>query len=432
MVRNQAEIRPDQPLIDQAEIIKNVILEEQAAYMQPLASLDEKMIDRARQRFGIDEVDEFDTSDLIDVSVEKELLIRPDVLSAILPLTRESAETTRRGRQQFADILKGKDDRLAVFVRSCSVRVAEEALEYAREYAVPWMKEYADDLAVYGGWYDEKPRSAPKKGQPEEWKGLVFDPRRDRSYDMNLGLVLSRIGMLEMTKMGLGIGKERLTALTTQSQNGLTVVEVSGARSSGSPWVREYGAGASAIMAFKNLLNGDISTAAGAAAGAMRRHSFLGIEMDGRAAQIRASGNKLAYVILRGSEEGPNCDPDSVAEAKEQNEIWGIEDTLGIDFSHMNALKKAALQIEAAKMTLDQVARGEKSITNIWIESNLVGGRQDYDPEEEMTFGQSTTDECVDPSETKEMLDMAASSVRQRRKVGKKLKPGGSRDKILT
>lgn len=423
MVRNEAVIRLDQPLIEQAELIKNVIIEEQAAEAQSYGEIDQRVLERTRARFGIDHVEKVDDSDVVDTRVEKERLIRPDVLSAILPISPQSIETTRQGRIAARNILIGSDDRLAVLVRSCSVRVVEEALEYTQKYVIPWRKKYAEDLDIGTGFYDEKPRTPPKKGKQEEWKGLVYDPRRDRSDDMNLGVVLSRIGMLEMTRMGAPISKERLSALTTQFQNGLTVREVSGARSTGSPWTREYGAGASALWAVKNLLNGDISAATGAAAGAMREHSFLGIEMDGRAAQIRAQGNLLAYIILRGSTNGPNCDPESIAEANRLIEEWGIYHAIGVDLSHMNSNKKADKQIDAGIVTLDQVAKGEQSIKEIWIESNLVGGRQDFDPDADMVHGQSTTDECASPPQTVEILDMATSAVRQRRKVGYKLSP---------
>lgn len=423
MVQNEAIIRPDVPLIDQAAHFKEIINEEQEALAADYQALDEQLLARTRARFGIDRVRTAYDRDLVDVNVDKERLLRPDVVSAILPASEASLDTTRQGRRDAAAILLGKDDRISAVIRACSIYIAEEPLEFARQYLVPWRKRFAADLNIEGGWYDEKPRTPPKKGKEEEWKGLAFDPRRDRSDDMNLGVILSRIGMLEMTKMGIPLSKERLSALTTQFQNGLTVREVSGARSTPAPWSREYGAGASAIMAFKNLLNGDISVAAGAAAGSMRRHTFAGIDMNGSAAKISAEGNALGYVLLRGHDQGPNCGPEGIAEAKAQNAEWGIFDAVGVDLSHGNSGKKASRQIDAAAITLDQVANGEETIREIWVESNLVEGRQDYVPGKEMVFGKSTTDECVGPDETLEILEMAASAVRQRRKVGHKLQP---------
>jgi 3-deoxy-7-phosphoheptulonate synthase len=49
------------------------------------------------------------------------------------------------------------------------------------------------------------------------------------------------------------------------------------------------------------------------------------------------------------------------------------------------------------------------------VESHLVGGRQDLVPGQELTYGQSVTDGCIDWETSIAVLENLAASVRARR-----------------
>jgi 3-deoxy-7-phosphoheptulonate synthase len=49
------------------------------------------------------------------------------------------------------------------------------------------------------------------------------------------------------------------------------------------------------------------------------------------------------------------------------------------------------------------------------LESFLVGGRQDLDNGEALTYGQSITDACIDWDQTVSALDRLAAAVQARR-----------------
>jgi 3-deoxy-7-phosphoheptulonate synthase len=65
------------------------------------------------------------------------------------------------------------------------------------------------------------------------------------------------------------------------------------------------------------------------------------------------------------------------------------------------------------------VSAGERAITGVMIESNLVEGRQDVPKEgpSKLVYGQSITDACVSFDVTVDMLETLAAAVRARRQA---------------
>ena len=423
MMVTRAGANPGVPLMEQAADIRDAVLEEEQETLHLIEGYEQDLHDRIRERLGYAGAELPSDTGLIDTRVEKDLIIKPEALIVALPLTEGTIRTTSAAREAGERILAREDDRVMFMTGPCSISDPEAAIEFAERFVLPWRERYAEDLEVGMRYYDEKPRTGPKKGKQESWKGIAFDPTLDREDDINLGFVLSRLIVSRITDAGIPVAKERLNTITPQYQNGMVAHDVIGARNTSDPKMREYAAGTSSLIAFKNTLDGDIEAAVAAASGAGHAHTFAGIETSGRLNRIEAKGNKAAYIILRGSVEGPNCTPEHIEEAKRLIEEYGIDESIGVDFSHMNSGKKAERQIEAARMTTEQIAAGEQAIRSVWTESNLVAGRQDIGPRETLVHGQSITDECIDPEETEEILEMTASAVRQRRKVGKDLTP---------
>ncbi len=76
--------------------------------------------------------------------------------------------------------------------------------------------------------------------------------------------------------------------------------------------------------------------------------------------------------------------------------VAGLPERLVIDASHDNSAKDPEKQFFAAGEIADQIADGNKAIVGVMLESFLVEGRQDLVPGEELTYGQSITDPCLD------------------------------------
>ncbi|MGH3640692.1 MAG: 3-deoxy-7-phosphoheptulonate synthase, partial [Mycobacterium sp.] len=127
----------------------------------------------------------------------------PEQIRTELPLTRSGADAVQRHRDEIADILAGRDDRLLIIVGPCSVHDPVAALDYARRLA-PLAETYADRLKIVMRVYFEKPRTTVG------WKGLINDPGMDGSYDVERGLRTARALLLDVGALGLAVGCEFL------------------------------------------------------------------------------------------------------------------------------------------------------------------------------------------------------------------------------
>jgi len=88
-----------------------------------------------------------------------------------------------------------------------------------------------------------------------------------------------------------------------------------------------------------------------------------------------------------------------------------------VDCSHANSGKDAGRQPEVAAEIAARVAAGDRSICAVMLESNLVGGSQDYRARP-LVHGQSITDACLSWEETAPVLAKLAEAVRIRRGAG--------------
>ena len=68
-----------------------------------------------------------------------------------------------------------------------------------------------------------------------------------------------------------------------------------------------------------------------------------------------------------------------------------------------------------ARVLAEQIAKGQKGIAGIMLESHLVAGRQDHESNKSNTYGQSITDACIDLSATEAIFEMLAFAVQKRR-----------------
>jgi 3-deoxy-7-phosphoheptulonate synthase len=337
-----------------------------------------------------------------------EPLNRPSDLLAELPLPPAEAEVVLRGRREVTGVLDGDDDRLLIVVGPCSVHDVAAAGEYARRLAER-ADELREDLLVVMRVYFEKPRTTTG------WKGLINDPHLDDSGDVNTGLRMARRLLLEVLGLGLPTGCEFLDPITPQYISDTVSWGAIGARTTESQIHRQLGSGLSMPIGFKNGTDGNAQVAVDAVRAAAARHSFTGVDPDGTPAILHTSGNADAHVILRGGRAQPNFGPDEVADALERLGEVRLPERVVVDASHDNSRKDPVRQAEVAVALADQVAAGNRGIVGVMLESFLLAGRQDLGGAEELVYGQSITDACMDWDSTGVVLDRLAEAVRARR-----------------
>ncbi|MEM1452564.1 MAG: 3-deoxy-7-phosphoheptulonate synthase [Planctomycetota bacterium] len=335
-------------------------------------------------------------------------LISPAILMEELPVSADASGVVSGARNAGTAILRGDDDRLLVIAGPCSIHHPAAALDYARRLH-ELAERLADDLLVVMRVYFEKPRT--RVG----WKGLINDPGLDSSFQINRGLRVARRLLVDLAEVGMPAGTEFLDTISPQFIADLVAWGAIGARTTESQVHRELASGLSMPVGFKNGTNGDVTIAIDAIGAACHPHHFLSVTKQGISAIVATKGNDACHLILRGAHDGPNHDAESVAAAARALEEHGMTPRVMVDCSHGNSRKDHVQQIATAAEVAGQVAAGSDRILGVMVESNLVAGRQDLVPGQDLTYGQSITDACMGWDDTVATLEGFARAVRTRR-----------------
>ena len=334
-------------------------------------------------------------------------LISPAVLSYYLPTTEKAATVVDQARKEAEAILSGEDDRILVVIGPCSIHDPSAALEYA-ERLKSSIDRYKDDLQIIMRVYFEKPRTTVG------WKGLINDPHLDGSFDINRGLRFARELLLQLAEMGIPAGTEFLDAISPQYVADLIAWGAIGARTTESQVHRELASGLSMPVGFKNGTGGSIQIALDAIGAAEQPHNFLSVTKQGVSAIVTTAGNKACHLILRGGKSGPNYSREAIEGVTAQLKASGLPEQVMVDCSHGNSNKDYRNQPKVVADLCEQMAKGAKDIASVMIESNLVEGNQKIS--DNMTYGQSVTDACINWQTTEEVLGSLSAAVQARRK----------------
>ena len=348
------------------------------------------------------------TTDDLRIGTTTEL-VEPETLISEIPPSAFAEQTVKGAREAIHKILHGHDDRLLAVVGPCSIHDPKAALEYA-SLLKKTADEVAQDIVVVMRVYFEKPRTIVG------WKGLINDPDLDNTFQINKGLKLARGLLSELAEMGLATGTEYLDLISPQYLADLVSWGAIGARTTESQTHRELASGLSCPVGFKNATDGDIQVAVDAIRSASQSHHFLSVTKQGRSAIFKTVGNEDCHIILRGGKRA-NYDMFSVQDAAGMLMSAGLAPRIMIDASHANSRKIPARQIDVVDDIATQVARGNRDIFGLMIESNLVEGRQDVVDRSKLTYGQSITDPCIAWPDTEQLLHSLATAVQARRSL---------------
>jgi len=330
-----------------------------------------------------------------------------------LPLTPEDRQLVIESRDELRDVLHGRDDRLLVIVGPCSVHDPQAALDYARRLSAV-REELEDDLLIIMRVYFEKPRTTIG------WKGLINDPDIDGTNNVKKGLLLARRTLLDVLGTGVAAATEFLEPTSPQYISDAITWGAIGARNTESQVHRQLASGMSMPIGFKNATDGSVKAAIDGCITAAQRHTFFGINHEGRAAAVETLGNENCHVVLRGSSHGPNYSAKDIEAAMTQIRSVMPPDSacahgLIVDCSHGNSGKDEIRQAQVVREIAQRYAAGEQGITGIMMESFIEGGNQKPAPLDQLVYGKSITDRCIAWPETDALLHELAAAVRERR-----------------
>jgi 3-deoxy-7-phosphoheptulonate synthase len=323
----------------------------------------------------------------------------PAELKQRFPLSRAAAETVAWGRQECVDIMNGDSHRMLAVVGPCSIHDPESAIEYADALAELRIR-YADKLCIIMRCYFEKPRTTTG------WKGLWSTPSIVGPSDHNLGQQLCREILLKVNERGLPVATEILDPATPQVIDDLIAWGAIGARTTESQTHREIASGLSFPVGIKNGTGGSVDIAINAMEAAASPHSIVGVNpIDNTRSVFHTTGNPDSHLILRGGTNGPNYSREHVAGAVSKLQAKVLSARIMVDCSHANAGGDYRNQAIVLREVIKERKVGDYPVTGVMIESHLKAGKQAPAPLEELTYGQSITDACVDIKQTKQMLD---------------------------
>ncbi|CAH0534310.1 Phospho-2-dehydro-3-deoxyheptonate aldolase, Tyr-sensitive [Vibrio stylophorae] len=328
---------------------------------------------------------------------DEQVLLTPKQLKTELPLSAEGEAFIRSARHSIAHVVNKRDPRLLVVCGPCSIHDVDAAKAYAKKLKV-LSEELGDRLLLVMRVYFEKPRTTVG------WKGLINDPELNGSFNIEKGLRIARQLLLDLTEMELPLATEALDPISPQYLADLFSWSAIGARTTESQTHREMASGLSMPVGFKNGTDGNLDTAINAMQAAASSHRFMGINQEGQVALLKTQGNPNGHVILRGGKR-TNYDAVSVAECEEQMASAGLTASLMVDCSHANSRKDYRRQPMVAEDVVHQIKHGNRSITGIMLESHLNEGCQSAElPIDQMAYGVSITDACIDWDTTEQLL----------------------------
>ena len=333
----------------------------------------------------------------------------PAILEDEIPLDDAGSARVAKARREIAAVMAGKDDRLLVVAGPCSIHDPEAAAEYAVLLRAA-ADRHAGELLVAMRVYFEKPRTVVG------WKGLINDPDLDETFQIGKGLRMARRLMADITATGLPIATEFLDTTLGQYYADLVSWGAIGARTVESQVHRELASGLSMPVGFKNRTDGDVQVAVDAIRSARHAHWFPSLARDGSPACMQTTGNDDTHLVLRGGTRGPNYSADDVRSAAALLARNGLPPHVMVDCSHANSGRDAERQPAVAADLAARVAAGDRTVAAVMIESNLVGGSQDY-RSATLTRGQSVTDACLSWERTLPVIGGLAGAVAARRRA---------------
>ncbi|MBD1882248.1 3-deoxy-7-phosphoheptulonate synthase [Coleofasciculus sp. FACHB-T130] len=329
---------------------------------------------------------------------ESHILLTPNEVKSKLPLTDEAEKTVLNFRNEIEDILDGKDSRKFIVVGPCSIHDIKSAEEYA--YRLKNLSDRVNDkLLLIMRVYFEKPRTTVG------WKGLINDPDMDDSFHIEKGLLTARSLLIKITELGLPAATEALDPIVPQYIGELIAWSAIGARTTESQTHREMASGLSMPVGFKNGTDGSVQVALNALESARKPHHFLGINATGQVSIFKTKGNAYGHIILRGGAKQPNFDAANVKIAEEKLKAANLPPKIVIDCSHGNSNKDYKKQSAVFENVIQQILEGNASIVGMMLESNLYEGNQPIPSQlEELKYGVSVTDKCINWEETERII----------------------------
>lgn len=342
---------------------------------------------------------------LTDLSSHFMSLPTPKKLKRELALSPAQRQFIQTSRQTAKDVFLRNDKRLLIAVGPCSIHDRLSTLDYAKRLKT-LSEKVSESCFLVMRVFMEKPRTITG------WKGFLYDPHLDGRSDIKTGIYWTRQLLLDLAELKVPIATEFVDPLTASFFDDLITWVFIGARTSASQPHRQLASHLQMPVGFKNSVDGNIDQAIHAVIAARSSHAYLHIDQEGKIDSIESKGNLFTHIVLRGSAEAPNFEPENIRLALEKLQQHRLPLHLMIDCGHGNCQKQYLKQKEVFRSVLDQIEMGNDHILGMMLESHLHSGHQLLsESPSSLKYGVSITDPCIDWSSTEELLLLADSTL---------------------
>ena len=325
----------------------------------------------------------------------------PFELKEQLPSCDNLNQFIQKSRDQINDILNGIDPRILLIIGPCSIHNTQAAIDYAKKLSILSNK-VKDRFLIVMRVYFEKPRTT------SGWKGLVYDPHMDGTFDIEAGLYRSRKLLIDLNELKIPTATEFLDPSVQNYLSDLISWGCIGARTAESQTHRQLASNLELPMSFKNSTSGSVEPAINGILSASLPHTFLGTNEHGLISIIKTKGNPHCHITLRGSDEKSNYDPESICKALEKLERANLKKRLLVDCSHGNSNRNPHQQCTVFQSIIHQIIEGNKNIRGMILESELYSGNQAIPADlSKLQYGVSVTDPCIDFKTTETLIEWA-------------------------
>lgn len=336
-------------------------------------------------------------------SCETTSLLFPYQLLEVLPTLPIHHDFVSDSRKTIQNIVAGRDPRLLLIAGPCSIHDIDSALEYANRLK-SLSQSISDTLFLVMRVYFEKPRTSIG------WRGFSSDPHLDGSMDIRTGHFLTRQLLLHLADMGLPVAAEFLEPTSSLYFGDLISWGCIGARTTESQLHRQMASGLPMPIGFKNTTSGSLEAAINGIAAASQPHTFMAINHEGVLSIVKTEGNPQCHLVLRGGNEKPNYDANSIALALEGLKSSNLPKQLLVDCSHDNSFRSHEMQSVVFESVINQVLEGNKYIRGLSVESHLNEGKQAFPAcPSKVRYGVSLTDSCIGWEMTQQLALWGAS-----------------------
>ncbi len=322
-------------------------------------------------------------------------------------LAKKEKSLVLKHRKELKKIIKSEDDRFIIVVGPCSAWPKEAVFEYAKQ-----LKRISDlvsdKLKIVLRVYTQKPRT--KVG----WAGVLVQPDPFKKPDIKKGIEYISDLDKKLIELDLPLCDEFLFTHKSKWVLDFLSMAVLGARSAEDQEHRAFASMLDLLCGIKNPTSGLIEIGINGVVSAQNEHSFY---FDGY--QIDTSGNEFAFLILRGGYLGSNYKEKDIKKAIKTMKSEGVKNpSIFVDLSHDNSIFKGKKDFKRQEHVANYLIRVlkkdkelKKFLKGVFIESFLYEGNQKPKSKDDVKFGVSITDACIDIKTTEKIIMNIYSSI---------------------